>query len=771
MKKLLVMLVCLFVGIQWSLIAQTELRGLVIDSQTKEALPGVNILIEGTNQGATTDLEGRFQISTLESVNTLQISFIGYQTIRITPETSFITISLEPAAIALNQLVVTASREAQQRSSSPLSISTVSAQLLDQTKATSLDQVLNKVTGVYMVDLGNEQHSMSVRQPLSYKSLFLYLEDGLPIRPTGVFNHNALLEMNMAALKKIEVVRGPSSSLYGSEAIGGAMNFITQRASAIPTMRLSLQADNQGYKRTNLNMGTSFKNGLGLSLSGYYAQRKDGYRAHSDMDKLALTLAIDYRLNAKTKLETTTTFIDYQSDMTGSLDAESFLGQEYSSLQTFTERAVKAFRTQFKLTQQWTKNGSSVFRVFFRGNSIGQIPSYRIKDDYSPWGNPTGDRNLAHGERNENSFKSFGALIQHNQKVSDRLSVRVGASADYSPSSYWANYIRVDKSDDGVYLDFEEETDSVLTQYDVGLVNLAAYSQIEFQPVDGLNLVAALRYDRFHYDYDNFLPETAFSGAPDEKNSFDALTPKLGLTYDFGNDFGMYGNYSVGFVPPQVGELYRGVKVPTLQAANYKNYELGGWFAFPNQKGFFDVSLYRMNGTNEIISVQLDDGSRENRNAGTTKHQGIEYTLKYELFKGLNLRFSATNAWHKFVDYVEKGNDFSGKQMNRAPKFISNAEIIYQPNFVKDLRLSVEWQHMSKYFMDEANSEMYAGFDVFNVRIGYQWKQIEAWMNVMNLADRNYAVNASKSAWGTSYSPGLPRTFQVGIGYKFAKQP
>ena len=110
------------------------------------------------------------------------------------PQTPYLTIELESSPTALEQLIVSASRNAQLRSNSPISITKVSPQVLDETKANTLDQVLNKVTGVYMVNLGNEQHSMSVRQPLSYKSLFLYLEDGLPIRPTGVFNHNALLE-------------------------------------------------------------------------------------------------------------------------------------------------------------------------------------------------------------------------------------------------------------------------------------------------------------------------------------------------------------------------------------------------------------------------------------------------------------------------------------------------------------------------------------------------------------------------------------------------
>src|ERR1044072_2184527 len=124
----------------------------------------------------------------------------------------------------LQQVVVSASRSAQKRSEAPIAISTITTQTLQDTKANRLDQVLNKVSGVFMVSLANEQHEMSIRQPMTTKSLLLYLEDGIPIRTTGLYNHNALLEMNMAGARQIEIIRGPACSLYGAEVIGGAVN-------------------------------------------------------------------------------------------------------------------------------------------------------------------------------------------------------------------------------------------------------------------------------------------------------------------------------------------------------------------------------------------------------------------------------------------------------------------------------------------------------------------------------------------------------------------
>src|SRR6187402_2618402 len=114
--------------------------------------------------------------------------------------------SLAAPANLLQQLIVSGNRTVQKRTEAPIAISIINSTTIRDTKANQLDQLLNKVTGVFMVDLGNEQHEMSIRQPMSTQGLFLYLEDGLPIRTTGVYNHNALLEMNMAATKQIEII-------------------------------------------------------------------------------------------------------------------------------------------------------------------------------------------------------------------------------------------------------------------------------------------------------------------------------------------------------------------------------------------------------------------------------------------------------------------------------------------------------------------------------------------------------------------------------------
>ena len=746
-------------------VAQQELIFTVADETTNEPLPGV--IVSDDKHQIITGIDGR--VVWLTASDSIFVESLGYlkQAFASKNIQKGQLIRLEEDVRSLNQVVVTADRDASDLSKTPVAISTLDPKLIQHTAATSLDQLVNKAPGVFMVDLGNEQHSMSIRQPISYKGLYLYLEDGMPIRPTGVFNHNGLVEMNMAAIKKMEIIKGPASSIYGGEAIGGTINIITQRATATPTAKIALRADNLGYKRTDFRVANTVKK-LGVSVSGYYADRSNGLMEHTDFNKIALTAAVDYHFNEKWNLKTTSTYAKYRGDMRGSLDSSAFYSSDYKSNQTFTERNFQLFRTQFDLTRQW-KNGSTSVKAFFRENRMNQLPSYRVKDDYS-WRTKTGDKNKAHGEKNSNHFNTYGLTVQHNQKLNYWNSkVRVGALVDFSPTDFVANYISVTKSDDGIYTDYVNHTDSMLTDYKVNLLNTAAYAQYEASPTKNIHFVIGGRLDQYIYDYKNNLGAESFSGAPDSKNMFTAFAPKLGFTYTGIKNTLVYANYGQGFVPPQVNELYRGVKVPSLKPASYENKEIGVRSAIWGGKLNVDLAVYHLAGKNEIISVQNADGSRDNRNAGKTLHQGIELQAIVPYKKSLNLRVGGTFAEHRFVDYVVEGKDYSGKKMNGAPQLILNNELTFTPQkLVKGLTASVEWQYISPYFMDANNTKTYKGFDVFNVRVSYKYKGFGIWGQVLNVSDKLYALNARVSPWGKDqFTRANPRTFSLGVSYTF----
>ena len=741
---------------------QNEIKGKIIDSQTKEPLSNVNVTVKGTNSRTISDINGFFSLQTSKSTDSVTVSYIGYETETVKYYNNII-IAMVPSEIQLNQVIVSANRYTEKRNNVPVAVSTLSPQQINEAKAVRLDELLNKINGVYMIDLGNEQHAMGgLRQPFNNYSnpVFLYLEDGIPIRPAGVFNHNALIEINMADIKSIEVIGGPSSAIYGSDAVGGAINFITKQPPLIPTATISLQGNNLGYKRVDFNAGNTI-NKLGVNLSGYYANRRNGYREHSDFDKLALSLKANYRLTDKTTLKNSVAYINYKTDMTGGLDSANFFGGDYSSLQTFTYRTVDALRVSSALKHIWNNNGNTSVTAYYRLNAVDQNPHYTQKliDENDP--------SKEQSEIDNNEFYSIGSIIRHTQKLKFlNTKLTIGASTDYTLNDRYKQYILVNVNEDGVKTGYTE-TDSIIRDYDVTLINSAIYTHLNISPIKRLNLSATVRYDMFSYDYRQTVEIPKFEG----KVLFNKLIPKVGIVYNFEKNRGVYANYSVGFLPPNPDQLYRRAEANNeLEPAVYYNTEAGGWFSVSN-KFKIQLAAYIMNGVNEVVTIQNDFGENEYENAGKTQHKGIEYTIQYAPASNIILRLSAANTEHKYIEYTEKGEDYSGEIMEMSPTMIANAEITYKPEFLKGNRIGIEWQHLGEYYAeppkltgDRATSP---GFDIFNIRFGYRIKSFETWLNIMNFTDELYATSAGVRYGAMDYRPGDPIKFNIGLAYNF----
>ncbi len=763
MNKIVIasIILALLTGISYA--QEITLTGKVFDNDTKEIVAGANVIIHNSNKGVVTNQLGEFTIQNFQSNAKLNVSFLGYETISITPKNDHVTIYLESYENELSEVVVSASRTQQQRKDVPVAISTVNAKTLDEIKPVTVDQVLNQSAGVLMVDLGNEQHMMAIRQPISTKSLFLYLEDGIPIRPTGVFNHNALLEMNMAATDKIEIIRGPFSSLYGSEAIGGAVNFFTAQPTKKTTGSFSGRTNNLGYLRMDAKVSSTIGK-TGFYISGYKSQIKGGIREYGDYDKEAITLKVLHDFNQNTSWSNTLSYINYFSEMSGSIDEIKYENKDYTSYHTFTYRDAKALRFNSTLKHTWNSNNNSSLSIIYRDNTMKQNPSYRIDsgadfDSYTP------------GQENNNSFNSYGFVAQHNINLS-KVNLSVGSSLDYSPNTYEILETNVYRNIEGMFDSFSL-TGNKLANYAVDIFNLGGYMSAEYNISDKLKLNGGFRLDRFNYDFINRLGVDANDyKAPNTKNSFTAFTPRLAAIYKFNKNIGLYTNYSNGFLPPSVGELYRRSDVPLLDPSKFNNYEIGGWFSLFNNKLYIDAATYYLKGKDEIVSVSIKEGNvrmRENRNVGETEHYGLEYMLKWKAVNNIDLRFSGSYSKHKYIDFVTKIVDgqvtanYNGNEMKGAPSWINNAEIKYTPQFLKGLRLSAEWQHVGEYFTDDANEYTYSGYDIFNSRIGFKKGHWHFWLNVLNVTDKLYA-NRANTGWGkTTYTPGAPRTVNLGV--------
>ena len=761
-----------FMAMATSAYSQT-MSGTVTDAITHEPLPGT-IITDNNGKQVSINSKGNFNVP--ENVIGLKFTMVGYisQSVNLTLiKFSHFNIALSPSTVDLQPVVVSASREGQSRQDAPIAISKINSVQIQDTKATALYQLLNKVPGVYMVNLGNEQHTMAIRQPITYNALYLYMEDGVPIRPTGIFNHNALYEINMSGVKDIEVIKGPASSLYGSNSIGGAVNFITQGPPSGYAGNVSIQGDNYNYRRLDADGGFT-KGKFGLYVGGYAVKQRDGWQDYSDFDKYSANFKATYDFDSRTKLTTSAAYNYLNTQTPGALDATRFYSRNYGSNNRFTYRRVEAFRASANLQHTWSDKSSTFLTLFYRTNTTAQLPSYYISDV-----RVANVYQSSNGQVNDQRFNSFGLLTQHRVDL-DFLKSRliVGAYLDNSPSSFYAQFLNINKDVANNYYTGFTNTGIYIDDYRIKLFNTAAYTQYQMNPVAPLRIVLGLRYDRVHYNFANGLPATNTKYKQSETNDFNILAPKIGLTYDLGSNKGFYANYSVGFQPPETNGLYSSRQLSPLKQATFNNYEVGGWLATLDKKMFFEVSLFSLEGKNEIISQLLPDNTTQNQNAGATRHRGIEYSITYAPISDISFRFGGTNARHTYVDYSEviSGNNvsYNGKTMSNAPNWIANSEITYKPSYFKGFRIAAEWQHLDGFFTNPANTKSYTGYNIYNLRLGYNFKNnvlkgAGIWVNAMNITNALYATTVISNQYGDTYTAAPPRLFTLGISYSISK--
>ncbi len=212
-----------------------SISGRVTDSTNDSPLIGANILIEGTNQGAATDIDGRYIIKQLNpGTYTIVVSYIGYQSSRekITLDNGqkiLKDLTLQPEAIEMETYVVTASRRRERVEDAPAAISVISKAEIRRESNTNLGDYLKGTKGIDFTQSGIDSYNMTARGfNSSFSSRLLTLTDGrmanVPSLRLTAYN---VIPVSFEDVEQIEVVLGPASALYGPNAHSGVLNIVT----------------------------------------------------------------------------------------------------------------------------------------------------------------------------------------------------------------------------------------------------------------------------------------------------------------------------------------------------------------------------------------------------------------------------------------------------------------------------------------------------------------------------------------------------------------
>ena len=152
-------------------------------------------------------------------------------------------------------------------------------------------------------------------------------------------------------------------------------------------------------------------------------------------------------------------------------------------------------------------------------------------------------------------------------------------------------------------------------------------------------------------------------------------------------------------------------------------------------------------------------------NAGKTRHRGIEVGLGTAFAGAWRLDAALSYAKHTYVEWVTANADFSGNEIEAAPRVLANTRLTWSPRDGSSVQL--EWVRIGSYWLEASNSPVfgkYPGHDVFNLRASHRVAQhVSVFGRIMNVADKRHADSASVSSNTPVYSPALPSAYYAGL--------
>jgi len=744
-----------------------EIAGRVRAASSGSPLSDVMVRVAGTNRGAISDAEGRFHISAVPAgprqVTAQRAGLATRQDSVLVPAGGTVTLdfTLAEEARLLAPTVVSATREVQQRADASATIDVLDGAELRHARPSHPADVMNRMAGVHVSTLSGEGHSMAIRQPITTKPMYLYLEDGIPTRPTGFFNHNALYEINVPQAGGIEVLKGPGTALYGSDAIGGVINVLTRPAPATPSAELSVEGGAYGYGRVLASGGfTHGRNGLRADLN---LTRNDGWRDGSGYERQSGTIRWDhFNANGLTARTVLTASNIHQNDVPA-LPTAKFDSIPTLNRAPISYRQVEAVRLSSAIERE---SGQSLWGItpYARYDVLELIPSWQLTYDPQWW---------------DTRNSSLGFLAKYRRDFQPlRARLIVGTDVDWSPGSFLARHVESSPvGPDRVFAEYE--MGETQYDYDVTYHAVSPYVHMEFSPTSRLRMDAGLRYDRTGYSYTTHLAplDTGTHRRPASTDvSYDHLSPKLGLTYELSGAANLFASYRRGFRAPSQGQLFQqGSALNTVDLAPVKvdSYEAG----IRGQAGprmVYQISLYDMSIRDDILTFVTARNTREASNAGRTRHRGIEGSAGFAVTPRLRLDGSYSISSQRYVSWrpqdARDGRpavDYSGNRMEQAPRDLASLMATWSPEVLGDGRVVVEWRRTGSYVEDAANTpgQEHEGYDLLNAQVDARVARgVTLFARAVNLLDRKYAELASYDPFqGEQLTPGTPRSLFAGV--------
>lgn len=756
--------------------AQQMVNGYVSDASSKNAVSDASVRWLKDKTGTVTKQDGTFFIRmSAIADDTLEISHIGYAVMRksakdLTSENAKIfAFALIPLAYNVTTFCVTATREECDPMQIPQKVALIDSSALHVLPLQSIDDAFIYSSGV-MID--RPMGIFAAKSVVTMRGLSgseqgrtLVLLDGIPINKSdgGTVNFNLV---DPLLIDRMEVVKGPSSALYGGNAMGGVINII----SAIPEEKLAGRVK-LGYSTFNTLsgdlafnsfMGKTADRGFFCSGSAFWRE-SDGYISEPEYQRTEYTVPSFlkekmFSLKGGYKFSEKSHF--WISGML--FDDERGGGEKvYEELGSFSEHDSYHIRSNYRTEAgKWKLTASG----FYLRENYAKINEYIKSGEYTLYdvdSRRTDIGIIAHGSRD----------IGKSNRLTTGFEVRQGS---------------VDAAD--VY---HTSTDKIINAGIMDMLALFAQNEFAFGK-ERWKLVAGLRYDYAGFQDGRFSVENpgmnnmyllSYVNDNMAEKQWHSLSPKVALQFRMKQNKRIYISYAHGFRAPILDDLCRSGKTRGgFQVANsnlvpetLENFEIGYRHEI-NSKITVEPVVYFSIGKNFMYPVSTGDTVDMGyaapviitSNVSEVQIAGAEVDFSWKINKNLNVFFNYAFAYSTVTEYtpaMAQQIDISGLYLSNVPTHLANAGIQYM---YRNAGLSFNTRYVGSRWVNDTNTpdekyglpDQYEPYVTADIRMWYKYKkrwQIGA--SVTNIADRLYTDSKGQ------YCPGRMIMFELGMNF------
>lgn len=672
-------------------------------------------------------------------------------------------------AETVDSVLVNATRLSKPLYQVPASVSVVGQEAIQTGKQQlGLDESLVRVPGLFMQNRYNFAQDLRVsirgfgsRATFGIRGIKLYV-DGIPATlPDG---QSGVDSIDIASLERIEVIRGPSSSLYGSSA-GGVINMFTETGSVDkPFVQARVSVGSYDFSKLHVKAGG--QNGPVNYLVNVSQTKLDGYREHSEMKSTLLNSTFRYDIDDSSELSLSFNVLDAPK-----ADDPGGLKREGNAFNVGVDERDQAQRNNLRFDAGESVSQQQLGLRYVK--SIADTHEFTLRHYYVV---RDFDNRLPFGD-----FSGLGLVPSGGIVELDRLFV--GGGAQYSFSDQLCGH----KNRLSLGLDVDSQHDERVNYTNIvntpvvgpksldqgeDVLSWGVYLQNEHMLTDLLELTLGIRYDEIEYDFDDhyFVDSTDDSG----NIRFNQWSPQVGLSWRLNQVVNMFANISHSFEAPSSREFANPVAAggfnPSLDAQTAVNYELG----LKGQMGFirhYEVSIFKIETDDELVLAGTNPaGSDFFTNAGATTRKGLETSVTLQPIEPLTVTASYTYSDFNFDTFNSGATSFAGNHIPGLPEHSAFLELAYKT--AQGFYAVWDTQYVSEVFVDNANSDSAASYSVSNLRVGFTVKHgrtsLSPFIGINNVFDKEYIgavrVNESNKRF---FEPAPEINFFAGMSLNF----